>query len=64
MIVREVMEINGHRFNYTYSDDGHILRCGKLKYANAADPIGVDKAYFEDGVIPVESEQNETEATE
>ena len=64
MIVREVREINGKQFNYTYSDDGHVLRCGRLKYIDAADPIDVDKAYFEEGVVPVEAESNETEAEE
>lgn len=61
MIVREVREINGRQFNYTYSDDGHVLRCGRLKYIDAADPIGVDKAYFEEGVVPVETVEQDGE---
>lgn len=62
MIVREVKEINGKQYNYTYSDDGHVLRCGRLKYINAADPIGVDKAYFEEGDSPVSSDETEQES--
>lgn len=62
MIVREVREINGKQFNYTYSDDGHVLRCGRLKYIDAADPIGVDKAYFEEGVMPVEAVEQDGES--
>jgi hypothetical protein len=62
MIVREVKEINGKQFNYTYSDDGHVLRCGRLKYIDAADPIGVDKAYFEEGVVPIEAVEQDGES--
>lgn len=50
MIIREVRKIRGKNYNYTYSDTGTILRCGELRYVNAADPIDVEKHYFEDGV--------------
>ena len=57
MIVTEVRTINGVQVNYTYSDIGAVLRCGKLRYVDAADPVGVEKQYFEEGI-------NEGTATE
>lgn len=50
MIIREVRVMNGKEVNYTYSDIGAVLRCGRLHYIDAADPIDVDRTYFEDGI--------------
>lgn len=61
MVVTEIRKINGHSVNYTYSDTGAVLRCGRLRYKDAADPIDVHKAYFEDGVeeTPLQDEATE-----
>lgn len=56
MIITETRTINGKDFRYTYSDDGHILRCGRLQYVNAADPIDSNKYYFEEGVVIEEND--------
>ena len=50
MIVKEQRVINGQTMNYVYSDIGAMLRCGKIRYKDAADPLDVDRAYFEDGI--------------
>ena len=59
MIIHETLTINGRQFRYTYSDDGHILRCGRLKYVNAVDPIDSDKYYFEEGVVEQNTEDGQ-----
>lgn len=59
MIVKEIIEIDRKQFNHTYSDDGHVLRCGKIRYKDAVDPIDVDKYYFEDGVESIAEEIEE-----
>lgn len=59
MVVTEVRTINGLSMNYTYSNSGAVLRCGRLRYKNAADPVDVHKAYFEEGVTQ-EEETNES----
>ena len=59
MIIKEVRQINGKEVNYTYSDTGAVLRCGRLRFADAADPIGVDKDYFEEGVEPEPAKEDE-----
>lgn len=59
MIVHKTLTINGRQFRYTYSDDGHILRCGKLEYVNAADPIDSEKYYFEEGVVEQNTEDSQ-----
>lgn len=51
MVVTETKNINGKEYNYTYSDIGAMLRCGKLRYRDAVDPINVHKTYFEEGVL-------------
>ena len=61
MIVTEERIINGQQVNYTYSDTNCIVRCGKLRYKNAADPINIHKYYFEENPQPSEDNINETE---
>lgn len=50
MIVTETITIAGKEYRHIYSDDGHIVRCGRKRYAEAVDPADVTKAYFEEGV--------------
>ena len=61
MVITEVKVINGKEVNYTWSDIGAVLRCGKLRYKNAADPIDVHKAYFEEGVEANPDTENDGE---
>lgn len=50
MIVTETITIKGKEYRHIYSDDGHIIRCGRKRYIEAVDPIDIVKAYFEEGV--------------
>lgn len=61
MVIKEIREINGKKYNYTYSDSGVALRCGRLLYVDAVDPIDIDKYYFEEGVIPTDPIYEEAE---
>lgn len=58
MIIQEVRTINGKQVNYTYSDIGATLRCGRLRYTDAADPINIQKHYFEEITEPIEESEN------
>lgn len=60
MIVTEILTINGKEYNHTYSDIGAMLRCGKLRYMDAVDPVNVHKNYFEEGIEQT-PEEPETE---
>lgn len=57
MIITEKRIIRGKEMNYTYSDSNKIIRCGKIRYKDAADPIDIKKAYFEENPDPIEEEE-------
>lgn len=61
MVITEKRTIRGHEMNYTYSDSGKILRCGKIRYKDAVDPIDNPKAYFEENPDPVEPVEEDTD---
>lgn len=58
MLSSETITINGKEYKRTFSDDGHVVRCGRKRYKEAVDPIGVDKAYFEEGAEPNAEEEH------
>ena len=58
MLVTEQKTINGIPVNYTYSDSGKPIRCGKIRYKNVADALNITHHYFEEGGDP-ESEPTE-----
>lgn len=62
MIITEKRIIRGKEMNYTYSNSGKAIRCGKIRYKDAADPIDIQRAYFEENPDPIEeSESNDNE---
>lgn len=61
MVITEKRTIRGHEMNYTYSDSDKVLRCGKIRYKDAVDPIDIQKAYFEENPDPVETAEEDTE---
>lgn len=53
MLITETIEINGVNFIHNYSDDGHFVERDGVKYADAIDPVGMDRIYIEsEEVIP------------
>ena len=54
MVITEKRTIRGREMNYTYSDSGKVLRCGRIRYKDAVDPVSVPRAYFEENPDPVE----------
>ena len=47
MIVKEIIEFNGKKYDYTYSDSGkRIVRDG-VTYDTATDPLGSGRMYVE-----------------
>lgn len=59
MIVREIRELNGRTFDYTYSDIGMMIERNGAIYSEAYDPEGSGRVYTETD-IPIETPE-ETE---
>ena len=57
MIITENREVNGREFVYTYSDENMMIERDGILYAEAYDPIGLDRVYVETNIpILIESE--------
>ena len=58
MIIKEIIEINGKRYDHTYSDSGkRIVRDG-VPYETAIDPLNSGREYTESGkVIEITDEE-------
>lgn len=57
MIVTEIIEFNGKKFNRTYSSLGYYITCNGLKYVEAVDLTDSNNGYIEtDELIPVYEE--------
>ena len=63
MIVKTTKEINGVEYDYTYSDMGMMIERNGAQYAEAFDPIGLNREYTETD-IPVETESFNSEIEE
>ena len=57
MIQKETITINGIEFERAYSDKNLYIEREGVKYAEAVDPVGIDRRYTETE-IPIESESN------
>jgi hypothetical protein len=47
MIVKTTKEINGVKYDYTYSDAGMMIERDGAHYSEAIDPIGIGREYNE-----------------
>ena len=47
MIVKTTKEINGIKYDYTYSDAGMMIERNGARYVEALDPIGSGREYNE-----------------
>lgn len=47
MIVKTTKEINGIKYDYTYSDAGMMIERNGARYVEALDPIGSGREYIE-----------------
>ena len=62
MIVKTVKEINGIKYEYTYSNTAMMIERDGARYCEAIDPIGSNRVYIEtDEPIIFSEELTETE---
>lgn len=63
MLVKENITINGKEYERTFSNNpvNPIVRCGKDRYIEAIDPIGTNKAYFEESPTEPETEEERSD---
>lgn len=63
MIKTETIEINGTKYQHTYSDSGYYIERDGIQYADAVDPLDSGRVYMEtDQKIEVmEGEEEEEE---
>lgn len=47
MIKREIVEVEGYQFYYTYSDSNRYIVRDGVSYSEAYDPIEFDRTYTE-----------------
>ena len=61
MLITERVDINDKAYTRTYSDNAAhpIIRCGKDRYYEAMDPVGLERTYFEES--PDEAETEDTD---
>lgn len=60
MIKTETIEINGTKYQHTYSDSGFYIERDGTQYADAVDPMDSDRVYTEtDRKIEVIEEEEE-----
>lgn len=53
MLITELIEINDTTYIRNYSDQGLFIERDGIKYAEAIDPVGMDRIYTEtEEVIP------------
>lgn len=58
MIVKTTKEINGVKYDYTYSDTGMMIERNGARYSEAIDPLGSGREYTEtDEPIEVVTEE-------
>lgn len=60
MIIKATKEINGVKYDYTYSDSGMMIERDGERYSEAVDPLGSGREYIEtDEPIAIIEEANE-----
>ncbi len=63
MLVKESITINGKEYERIFSNNpvNPIVRCGKDRYIEAIDPLGTNKAYFEESPTEPETEEERSD---
>ena len=55
MIKTEIIELNGKKFNKTYSDSGMMIERDGVQYSEAIDPIEFDDRVYTETRIRIQS---------
>ena len=50
-IVKTTVTLNGHEYDYTYSDAGRYVVRDGVSYDEAYDPLNSERVYTEGGII-------------